>query len=103
MRLALAAVLVASALPLAAQTRGEASRSLFERLDANRDGVLSPAELATRAAREKSWIAIDRNRDGRISPSEFTAVQGLAGAPSAGATGSTRPPAPSKPTASGPP
>lgn len=103
MRLALAAVLLATAMPLAAQTREDASRSLFRKLDTNHDGVLSAAELAAPAARQGSWIAIDRNRDGRISASEFTAVQNLAGAPSSGAAGSTRAPAPAPATGSGRP
>ena len=102
MRVALAAVLLAWIMPLAAQTRDEASQSLFRKLDSNRDGALSSAELASRAAREESWIAIDRNRDGRISASEFTAVRAVAGAPSSGAAGATRPSAPA-PTASGRP
>lgn len=49
---------------------------LFDRLDANRDGYLSPAELEREAAAQANWIAADRNNDGRISRDEFTGIQG---------------------------
>ena len=48
--------------------------SLFERLDRNKDGYLSPDELAAPEAKNGNWIAIDRNRDGRISRAEFGTV-----------------------------
>jgi hypothetical protein len=44
----------------------------FRRLDANRDGLLSEAELRAAEASRFNWLAIDRNGDGRISESEFT-------------------------------
>ena len=47
---------------------------LFERLDTNRDGFLSDAELARDEARQGNWIALDRNGDGRISRGEFTGL-----------------------------
>jgi hypothetical protein len=82
------AVLVLPALTYAA----EPEASLFERLDRNKDGYLSPDELASREALDRNWIAIDRDRDGRISRSEFGLV-GIAAskpAPSA-AAGATKP------------
>jgi hypothetical protein len=48
------------------------SSRLFDLLDRNRDGYLSPAELANR---QGDWIAVDSNRDGRISRSEFRALR----------------------------
>jgi EF hand len=48
------------------------SARLFDLLDRNRDGYLSPAELANR---QGDWIAVDSNRDGRISRSEFKALR----------------------------
>jgi hypothetical protein len=39
-----------------------------------RDGYLSPDELASDVALRYNWIAVDRNRDGRISRSEFEAL-----------------------------
>ena len=46
--------------------------SLFDRLDRNRDGYLSKAELSVPEANNGNWIAVDRDRDGRISRSEFS-------------------------------
>jgi hypothetical protein len=71
--------------------------SLFERLDRNKDGYLSPDELAGDEARNRNWIAIDKDRDGRISRAEFGLVGVPASAatpPSAAAGASTPPPAP---------
>ncbi len=82
------AVLLLPALTFAA----EPEASLFERLDRNKDGYLSPEELASREALTRNWIAVDRDRDGRISRSEFGLV-GIAQskpASSAGA-GATKP------------
>jgi len=47
---------------------------LFDRLDANRDGFLSAAELGRDSAERASWIAADRNNDGRISRDEFRGI-----------------------------
>ena len=73
--------------------------SLFDRLDRNKDGYLSPEELSAAEAKSTNWIAIDRNRDGRISRDEFNtqlAQPATKPAPSA-ATGGTAPaPAPQK-------
>jgi hypothetical protein len=49
-----------------------AASEAFRRLDTNRDGFLSEAELRSAEASRFNWMAIDRNRDGRISESEFT-------------------------------
>jgi len=51
-----------------------ASQALFERLDKNKDGYLTGAELTSQEALSTNWIAVDRDGDGRISRSEFTAV-----------------------------
>jgi hypothetical protein len=48
---------------------------LFDRLDANRDGYLSAAELERETAERANWIAADRNNDGRISRDEFRGVE----------------------------
>lgn len=48
---------------------------LFDRLDANRDGYLSAAELERESAERANWIAADRNNDGRISRDEFRGVE----------------------------
>ena len=53
-----------------------ASRALFDRLDKNRDGYLTGAELTSQEALATNWIAIDRDTDGRVSRAEFTAVTG---------------------------
>jgi len=73
--------------------------SLFDRLDRNKDGYLSPDELAAPEARNGNWIAIDRDRDGRISREEFNtklAQPAQQPAPSAAAGGTTPPTAPRK-------
>jgi hypothetical protein len=55
------------------QAQGPAdSAQLFARLDRNRDGYLSAAELEDR---QGDWIALDRDGDGRISRSEFQALR----------------------------
>ena len=75
-----------------AQTGDADTRALFDRLDRNHDGYLTPDELAGEAARENSWLAVDRNGDGRISREEFTIVRRLAGTPaSQSAAGGTAP------------
>ena len=51
-----------------------ASQALFDRLDKNKDGYLTGAELTTQEALTSNWIAVDRDADGRISRAEFTAV-----------------------------
>ena len=53
-----------------------ASQALFERLDKNKDGYLTGAELTTGEAATTNWIAVDRDTDGRISRAEFTAIEG---------------------------
>ena len=72
----------------------ETPATLFERLDRNKDGYLSAAELASDEAKSRNWIAVDRNRDGRISRAEFGLVGDLPTAtatsqPSAAAGAST--------------
>ena len=59
-----------------ALVRDEATTNrLFNELDRNGDGYLSPDELKSDHALNNNWIAVDRNRDGRISRSEFEAVR----------------------------
>jgi hypothetical protein len=83
-----------AASPTAASVSPSAA-SLFERLDRNKDGYLSSAELESDEAKNRNWIAVDRDRDGRISRAEFGLVGGpaIASQPSA-ATGGTRAPKP---------
>ena len=50
-----------------------ADEGLFDRLDTNRDGYLSAAELEREPAERANWIASDRDGDGRISRAEFRA------------------------------
>ena len=71
--------------------------SLFDRLDRNKDGYLTPNELASDEARSRNWIAVDRNRDGRIGRSEFGLVGISKPEPRGGeaaAAGGTRTPKP---------
>lgn len=59
----------------------ESADALFDRLDRNKDGYLTPDELGADEAKRGNWIAIDRDSDGRISRAEFgliTAQQRLA-------------------------
>jgi hypothetical protein len=67
--------------------------SLFDRLDRNRDGYLSRAELESDEARNRNWIAVDRDRDGRISRPEFGLV-GIAKPEASAAAGASRAPKP---------
>jgi len=75
---ALAAGLALVAGAAFAQDSDRDSRALFDRLDANHDGYLTPDELSAPAALENNWLAVDRNNDGRISREEFTIVRRLA-------------------------
>ena len=50
-----------------------ADEGLFDRLDTNRDGYLSTAELEREPAERANWVAADRDGDGRISRQEFRA------------------------------
>jgi hypothetical protein len=49
------------------------SDATFERLDANHDGKLSSAEVASDAKVHGMWKKLDANNDGSISKSEFEA------------------------------
>ena len=69
-----AAVLLCPGLSFGQAAAGSTAASLFDRLDRNKDGYLSPQELASEEARSRNWIAVDRDRDGRISRSEFNLV-----------------------------
>ena len=80
--------------PAAGSGASASARSLFDRLDRNRDGHLSSAELDAEEARSGNWIAVDRDRDGRYSRSEFGLV-GDSISPTNAAAGGTR--APKKP------
>jgi hypothetical protein len=51
------------------------SQALFNRLDKNRDGYLTGAELTTGEALTSNWLAVDRDADGRISRTEFSVVE----------------------------
>ncbi len=53
-----------------------ASQALFERLDKNRDGFLTGAELTSQEALTSNWIGVDRDTDGRISRDEFSVIPG---------------------------
>jgi EF hand len=96
--LALAAALLlcpsgspAGAEPNATSGASAPARPLFDRLDRNRDGYLSSAELASDEARQANWIAVDRDRDGRIGRGEFGLVDTAKAAPSAAAGGTQTP------------
>lgn len=92
-----AAVVACPGLSWSAEPEGA---GLFDRLDRNKDGYLSPEELAAPEAKSTNWIAIDRNRDGRISREEFNtqlAQPSSSPAPSAATGGTTPPPPPKKP------
>lgn len=53
----------------------EASRALFDRLDKNRDGYLTGAELTSPEALTANWLSVDRDGDGRIARPEFTSIE----------------------------
>lgn len=90
-----AAVLLCPGLSFGQAADGATAASLFERLDRNKDGYLSPAELASEEARSRNWIAVDRDRDGRISRSEFNLVSAPPAPQPSAAAGTTA--APKKP------
>ena len=69
----------------------EPADSLFERLDRNKDGYLTPEELTADEAKTRNWIAVDRDGDGRISRAEFGLVAAAKPEPSAAAGGSKQP------------
>jgi sporulation protein YlmC with PRC-barrel domain/Ca2+-binding EF-hand superfamily protein len=55
--------------------RANDNAALFERLDRDRDGYLSDAEVDRPIAETRNWMAVDLDRDGRISRSEFTPLR----------------------------
>lgn len=65
----LAAVIGLAVLAEAPQAGAQRGQRFFERLDRNRDGVVTLGEM--RAMRARRIAAIDTNRDGRISRREF--------------------------------
>jgi hypothetical protein len=58
-----------------AQRNDAASEALFNRLDKNRDGYLTGAELTSADALVSNWLAVDRDADNRISRAEFSAIE----------------------------
>lgn len=72
--------------PPAADAAGQADKTIvpstkqsgdaeFSRLDTNRDGALSPEELAAQARADRGYVAIDRDGDGGITRGEFSAFE----------------------------
>lgn len=53
---------------------GDSMGMSFDKLDANRDGVLSRAEVESDAAMTASFEKIDTNADGQIDATEYAAV-----------------------------
>ncbi|KXJ51226.1 hypothetical protein WNY58_08520 [Neptuniibacter pectenicola] len=49
--------------------------SIFEKLDENKDGKVSPQEAQVSPALVKGFDKIDTNRDGFLSPDEFSQLQ----------------------------
>lgn len=58
--------------PVAGAPAGTSS-SMFEILDTNKDGYLTPDEAKKSAELTANWKALDRNGDGRVSPDEYGA------------------------------
>ncbi|WP_067868631.1 EF-hand domain-containing protein [Neptuniibacter marinus] len=49
--------------------------SIFEKLDGNKDGKVSPQEAQVSPALVKGFDKIDTNKDGFLSPDEFSQLQ----------------------------
>lgn len=49
--------------------------SIFEKLDANKDGKVSPQEAQVSPALVKGFEKIDINKDGFLTPEEFSQLQ----------------------------
>lgn len=49
--------------------------SIFEKLDENKDGKVSPQEAQVSPALVKGFEKIDTNKDGFLSPDEFSQLQ----------------------------
>lgn len=69
----LAAVIGLAVFAVAPQAGAQRGQRFFERLDRNRDGVVTFGEM--RAMRARRMAAIDANRDGRISRREFMSAR----------------------------
>lgn len=54
-----------------AATAGDMSAKSFKNLDANADGKLSPAEVASVAGLKSDFRAADSNADGYLSQAEY--------------------------------
>jgi hyperosmotically inducible protein len=73
----LAAGCIGTTVPAAAAQTDAMAGTEFERLDANRDGYISPDEARKIRGFDKAFREADDNRDGRLDASEFVKAQSV--------------------------
>ena len=79
----------------ASNTGNKGADAMFNSLDKNKDGMLTPEE-AKGTPHEKDFATLDKNNDGKLSPQEHAAAPEHAEKAGAGGTTSSEPKAPSK-------
>jgi len=70
-------VLSLSGIAVAGEAMKESASQGFSALDADKNGALSQAEIASNAVATKNFASLDTDKDGSLSKAEFEAINAL--------------------------